>query len=226
MSLAVALVEDDPRFRSSLETLFESEPGFRLGGSFGAADVALAEVEARIARGERPLWDVVLMDLELPRMTGIEATRRMKSTLPELRVVVFTVFEEPATILEAICAGADGYLLKRTPARELLSQLRAIVSGGAPLTASVARTVLEIVRIGGPGGTLATRDGAPTRLELTAREQEVLRGLVGGLGYRQVGDDLGISLDTVRQHIRSIYRKLQVHSVGEAVARAIREKLV
>jgi DNA-binding NarL/FixJ family response regulator len=217
----VAVVEDDPRYRRSLEVLLEGTDGFTLGASFGAAAPALEALD-RLADGTGGArWDLVLMDLDLPRMKGIEATRHVKARAPDLPVVVLTVFEEPATILEAICAGADGYLLKKMPASELLSQLRSIAAGGAPLTGRVARTVLGLLRASPAAGSQV-----PGRLDLTEREQEVLQCLVRGLAYKQAADTLGVSLDTVRTHIRAVYRKLQVHSVAEAVSRAIRDRLV
>ncbi|HEX6738969.1 MAG TPA: response regulator transcription factor, partial [Vicinamibacteria bacterium] len=121
----VAVVEDDPRYRQSLTTLLAHVPGFELSGAFAAPQPALAELDAARRLGREVPWSLVLMDVELPGMSGIEATRRLKAAAPEVAVVVLTVFEEPGTILQAICAGADGYLLKRTPADELLSQLRA-----------------------------------------------------------------------------------------------------
>ena len=160
-------------------------------------------------------------------MNGITCTRRIKQRLPETAVVVLTVFEERATIVEAICAGADGYLLKRTPAAELLAQLRAIAVGGAPLSAGVARTVLDLVRRIGPVAT-GNPDpaGGTARFELTDRELDVLRCLVEGMSYKRTALQLDISLDTVRSHIRSVYSKLQVHSVAEAISRALREGIV
>jgi DNA-binding NarL/FixJ family response regulator len=153
-------------------------------------------------------------------MSGIDATARLRDRFPAAAVAMLTVFEEPATILAAICAGAGGYLLKRTSAHALLVELRSIASGGAPMTAGVARTVLELLRRGG-------RTAGPAgRLDLTEREQEVLRGLVRGLSYKLVAGELAISVDTVRSHIRALYKKLQVHSVAAAVTRAIREGLV
>ncbi len=165
------------------------------------------------------------MDLELPGISGIEATKELKARLPELSIVVLTVFEDPVTIVKAIIAGADGYLLKKTPAVELLSQLRMIAADGAPLTAGVARTLLALVR---KSPSLATSEatGAPTRLDLTNREQEVLQCLVRGLSYKQAAEQLEVGVETIRTHIRAIYKKLQVHNAAEAVARAIREKLV
>jgi DNA-binding NarL/FixJ family response regulator len=167
------------------------------------------------------------MDLQLPGMNGAEATRRMKRLHPGLPIVVLTVFEEPATILDAICAGADGYLLKRMRAPEMLDQLRAVVRGGAPLTSRVARTVLDLLRSEAPGVDHASRPAAPTvaELDLTERERDVLRCLVAGLSYKQVAGELQISAETVRSHVKNVYRKLQVHNVAEAVSRAIRERL-
>jgi DNA-binding NarL/FixJ family response regulator len=219
----VAVVEDDPRYRQSLTTLLSHVSGFALSGAFSAPQPALAEVDAAQRRGREVPWSLVLMDVELPGMSGIEATRRLKALAPEVAVVVLTVFEEPATILQAICAGADGYLLKRTPGDELLLQLRSVVAGGSPLTAGVARTVLGLLRSNAP---TPLPSQSPTRLQLTDREHEMLKGLVQGMAYKQIADAVGISLDTVRTHIRGVYRKLQVHSVAEAVGRAIREGLV
>lgn len=223
-ALRVAVIEDDSRYRQSLEALFSHSAGFSLAASFGSAEGALRAAEQDAHRGG-PGWDLALMDLQLPGMGGIEATRRLKALLPHVSVIVFTVFEEPATMLEAICAGADGYLLKKAPAGEILGQLRAVAAGGSPLTPEVGRKVLGLVRALGPTAS-GTEGAAPDRLDLTEREQDVLRCLVRGLSYKQVAGDLDMSLDTVRTHIRSVYRKLQVHSVAEAVARAIRERLV
>jgi DNA-binding NarL/FixJ family response regulator len=225
MSLRVAIVEDDSRYRGSLEQLLRLSPGFDLVASFSSPLPALKRAEATARAGQAWPWDVVVMDLEMPGMDGIEATRRLKEIHPEQRVVVLTVFEQPATILEAIFAGADGYLLKKARAPELLSALQAVSAGGGMLTPEVARRVLDLVRETRAGGATA-RHTAPARLDLTDREQQVLRGLVDGLSYKQVAAALDISLGTVRSHITAVYRKLQVHSVAEAVSRAVRQRLV
>jgi DNA-binding NarL/FixJ family response regulator len=214
--LEVVVVEDDPRYRASLATLLTHAKGFRFGGAYDSAVAALAELES-LASPPR----LVLMDLDLPGMRGSEATRRLKKKWPEILVVVVTVFEEPAPILEAICAGADGYLLKRTAPAELLEQLRIVAAGGSPLTAGVAKTVLHLLR-----GQEEPSRAAEDTTGLSERERDVLRGLVDGLAYKQVADRLGISIDTVRTHVRGLYRKLQVHSVAEAVTRALRERLI
>jgi DNA-binding NarL/FixJ family response regulator len=221
------VVEDDSRYRESLEALFAHTPGFERAASFGSAVDALEELDRATAAGKPPVWDLALMDLDLPGMTGIRATAEIKKRLPEILVVCLTVFEEPGTILEAICSGADGYLLKRSSPQELVAQLRVVAGGGAPLTARVARSVLDLLRSGdGAPGHVGGAWRPPSDLSLTQREIDVLRGLVRGLAYKQVASELEISIDTVRHHIRGIYRKLQVHSVAEAVSRAIRERLV
>lgn len=214
--IRVLFVEDDPRYRSSVETLLKHAPDFELAAAFGLAEPAL-----RWAVGNA--WDLAVMDLQLPDASGIEAIRSLKAAVPDRPVVALTVFEEPSTILQAICAGADGYMLKRSTAPELLRQLRAAAEGGAPLTSGVARTVLNLVRQNLPSAP--TKPG-PSRLDLTEREQEVLRCLVDGLAYKEAAERLDVSIDSVRTHVRGIYRKLQVHSVGAAVSRALRDGLV
>lgn len=219
--IRVVTIEDDPQYRSSLELLFRRSGDFELVGSFDSPAAALACLDAA---DDAPAWQLVLMDVDLPGMDGIACTRHVKQRLPAAAVVVLTVFEERATIVEAICAGADGYLLKRTSAAALLAQLRAITEGGAPLSAGVARTVLELVRRLDPEPGEGRR--AAERFELTDRELDVLRCLVRGMSYKRTARQLDISLDTVRSHIRSVYSKLQVHSVAEAVSRALRERIV
>jgi len=224
-NIKLVLVEDNPRYRSTLEEFFRFAPGFDLAAMYGSAEALLADVRPLVEAGEPLPWKMAMMDIELPGMNGIEATRQLKKMAPESHVVMLTVFEEPSTILEAISAGADGYLLKRTKSRELLDQLRSIATGGAPLTSAVARTILDLLRNGGPGFS-STADSAPGGLQLTEREHEVLRCLVNGCSYQETADELGITIHTVRFHIKGIYGKLQVHSVADAVRRAVRERLV
>jgi DNA-binding NarL/FixJ family response regulator len=171
------------------------------------------------SRGSGPTWDLVVMDIDLPDMSGIEATRHLKAAAPGVSVVNLTVFDEPATILQAICAGADGYLLKSTPAEELIEQLLGVTQGGSPLTPGVARTLLEMVR---------ARPSQPKvpALGLSDREQEVLRDLARGLVCKQIADAHGLSVHTVRTYVRRIYEKLQVETIAEAVAVAARSGLL
>ncbi len=222
-SFRIAIVEDDHRYRTSLEQLFTHTPAFSVAGSYASPVSALSALDRTPSSDGSPPWDIVVMDLEMPHMNGIEATRRLKLLFPALKVVVLTVFEDPAAIVEAVSVGADGYLLKKARARELVEGIRSVAEGGSPLTPDVARTILDLLRALQPPVLMGP---PPSRFELTAREQDVLRALVNGLSYKQVADSLGISLGTVRSHITAIYRKLQVHNVAEAVSRAVRQRLI
>lgn len=223
--IRVVTVEDDPRFRRSLELLLSRSSEFTVVGSFDSPLAVLEAAESAAPASAPPAWDLVLMDLELPGMTGIECTRRLREAGARVPVVVLTVFEDRRSIVEAICAGADGYLLKGTPGNELLPQLRAVVEGGAPLSGGVARTVLDVVR-----QVNRTRPLRPmavgARVDLTPRESDVLGCLVRGMSYKAAADALGIGIETVRTHIRGVYRKLQVRNVAEAVSRALHDGLV
>ena len=220
MKTRIAIVEDDPKYRTGLAALLGAEPSFVVEETFASA---IPVVERLEQPDFSPPWDLVIMDLGLPGLSGIDAIRRLKQGHAKLPIVAFTVFEEPATILNAICAGADGYLLKRTPAGELVTQLQAVVAGGSPLTPGVARIVLEVVRRheSDPGALQPER-----RLAISGRERDVLRLLAEGMVHKQVADQLGISLDTVRTYVRRIYEKLQVKTVAQAVSRGIREQLI
>jgi len=222
----IAIVEDNPGYRESLATLIGHARGFAVADLYGAAEGLLARARSLAQEDAGTPWDLVLMDIELPGKSGIEATRELRETAPDLPVVMLTVFEDPSVILEAISAGASGYVLKKATARELLDQLRSVMAGGAPLSPAVASKVLAIVRrlsVDEHGSTPAKPGAAavPSRLDLTDRELDVLRGLVRGLSYMETADHLGISEGTVRTHVRSVYRKLQVHSVAQAIRRAM-----
>ncbi|HKK07314.1 MAG TPA: response regulator transcription factor [Gemmatimonadota bacterium] len=226
MTFRTVTVEDDRRYRRSLEELLESTTDFALAGSFASAESALADAPDRRDGSALDGWDLVLMDLELPGLGGIEATRRLKEAGVGASVVVLTVFEEPGTVLRAICAGADGYLVKRLPPEKILEELRSVVAGGSPLSPGVARTAVRLLRRLGGDGTAAPGSDDPSRLGLTDRQRDVLRCLADGLSYKRTAGELGISHNTVRSHIRSIYDELQVRNVAQAVSRAIREGLV
>jgi DNA-binding NarL/FixJ family response regulator len=210
----IALVEDDAGYRASLVTLFGRAPGMRVADGFMRGEDFLAA----LATPDAASWTLALLDVELPGMNGLEVLRRTRLARADLHVVMLTAFEDPPLILEAICAGADGYLLKRASPRELVAQLVTVADGGAPLTAGVARTVLDLVR----GGRVRADDLPP----LTDREREVLLGLCRGGSYKTIAGDLGIGVETVRTHIKALYRKLQVSNVAAAVSRALRAGLI
>lgn len=220
MTIRVAIVEDNRRFRESVELVLKLRDGFEHASSFGSVEELARDLNTPQAMTGS--WDLVLMDLDLPGASGIEGIKAVKQRHPRISVVVCTVFEDPGTIVKAISAGADGYLLKSAGLTELVDQLRSVVDGGSSLSAPVARSLLDVVRHLAPEPSGAN----PSRLHLTDRERDVLRGLVDGLSYKQVAARLGVSVHTVRTHIRALYRKLQVQNVAEAVTRAVRERLV
>lgn len=223
----VAIVEDHAEFRETLREFLAHLPDFEPVATFGAAESAIDEARRRTESRSDLGWDLLLMDVELPRMNGIEATRRLRVVSPELPIVVLTVFESPRVILDAIAAGASGYLLKKTGARELTACLRSVIEGGAPLSPAVAATLLEFVRRTAAREGGRAQDGPdPRRLDLTPRESDVLRCLADGRTYAGAAARLGISESTVRVHVRGIYRKLQVHSVAAAVRIAIESGMV
>lgn len=224
-SIRMAVVEDDPRFRSSLARLLRSLPGYELLNTYASA-APLLEIARKAHRLDMlPAWDLVLTDLGLPDIDGVELTRELKLLFPALRVIVLSVFEDPANVLAAICAGADGYLLKSVSSDELIAQLEQIGQRNALLSTALAGTVLRLVRESHKSSFIAASN-LPRDLGLSLRQLDVLRALVDGLSYREIGERLAISIDTVRGHIRQIYTTLQVHNVAEAVSYALRHRLV
>jgi len=161
----------------------------------------------------------VLMDIDMPGCTGIEGLRRIKAIAPNINVVMLTVFEENDRVFDAVCAGADGYLLKKTPPARLLDAIGEVRAGGAPMTPAIARQVLRLF----PKAPPRVVEESPANL--SAREQEILGLLVEGYSYKMIAADRGISIDTVRSHIKKIYEKLHVRSMTEAVSKALRQGL-
>jgi len=223
MTMRIAIVEDDGPYRDAVAALFELAGGFGVAAQFSRADDALAA--ARAAQADGVPWDLVLMDIEMPGIDGIAATSALKQVLPAVPVVMLTAFEDPERILAAIRAGADGYLLKRSDPSDILEEVRSIAAGGSPLTPSVARSILAHVRTETPAVATVPKP-ASTEWNLSEREMDVLRKLVEGLSYKQIADALCVSIDTVRTHLRHVYRKMQVHSAGEAISRAIKSGVV
>ena len=211
MSIHVGIVEDDASIRESVSALVGSAPGYSCKHVYDS-------VEAAIASLRDPVPEVLLMDINLGGMSGIEGVRRLKATFPSMQILMLTVFEENEKIFQSLCAGASGYLLKRTPPEKIIEAVAEVHQGGAPMTASVARKVL----------TLFTRVAPPVAPEtnLTPREMEILQHLVSGSSYKKIARELFISFDTVNSHIKNIYEKLQVHSKTEAVAKALKQRLI
>jgi DNA-binding NarL/FixJ family response regulator len=205
--IQVALVEDDPGVRANLEKMIDSTPGFRCQASFPDARTALQEIP-------RLPPDVVLMDINLPGMPGTECVSRLKRLVPQLPVLMLTVYDDSEQVFRALMAGASGYLLKRTPKDRLLEAIREITCGGAPMSRQVARQVVQFFHE--LKHLPEAPQPAPEVESLTGREEEVLRHLARGHAYKEIADLMGISFETVRTHVRTIYEKLRVHSRTEA----------
>ncbi|QDA59581.1 response regulator [Hymenobacter jejuensis] len=210
----VLIYEDNADLRTSLSQLLSGYPGLELAGALGNC----MQAETDIARLSP---DVVLMDIDMPGISGIEGLRRIKAVAPKVNVVMLTVFEENDRVFDAICAGADGYLLKKTPPAKLLDAIGEVRAGGAPMTPAIARQVLRLFPKAPP--KVVAEDAVTANL--SAREQEILSLLVEGYSYKMIAADRGISLDTVRSHIKKIYEKLHVRSMTEAVSKALRQGL-
>lgn len=199
--ISIALVEDNAGLRQSLGLLIERTPEFRCAGVFADAEEALRELP-------RPAPDVVLMDIHLPGMSGIECTRRLRELTPATRVIIITVYRDHDSIFRALRAGAYGYLLKRAAPEEIVRAIIDVHGGGAPMSNEVARKVVEAFQPAAPAGDEAA--------QLSEREREVLERLAWGLPDKEIAAELGISLPTVRFHLRHIYEKLHVRTRLEA----------
>ena len=210
-ALKVGIIEDQPKIREGLRSLIDGTEGYRCVGAFGSMEEALAKVDS-------DLPDVLLVDIGLPGMSGIEGTRRLKDRHPGLAVLMLTVYDDDRRIFDAMCAGACGYLLKKTPPARLLESLKEVVGGGAPMSPEVARRVVALFR--------EIRPPEQADYQLTPHETRILTLLVEGYNYKTAADELRVSINTIRFHMRSIYDKLQVHSKSEAVSKALRNRIV
>ena len=205
MALRVAIVEDDPRWRSNLELLLSETEGLECVGSYPSGEAAVADVPRR-----RP--QVVLMDINLPKMSGVECTRQLRALLPEVQIVMLTVYDDSDRIFQALQMGANGYLLKRASADEILQAIQDVHRGGAPMSAYIARKVVQSF----------LQQPPPTRPDevLSKRESEVLGYVSRGYSDKEVAEALGLTAATVRSYLKTIYGKLHVHSRTQAIAKA------
>jgi DNA-binding NarL/FixJ family response regulator len=205
--ITVSIVEDNEQLRGTLARVINRADGFRCLSHYATAEAALEALPK-----DRP--DVVLMDINLPGMNGVECVRQLKLTVPQILVVMLTVYEDTESIFNALAAGAAGYLLKRTKSAELLEAIREVQRGGSPMTTHIARKVTQSFHKAGPS-LQATENLSP-------REQEVLDLLSQGHLYKEIADKLGISYETVHTYVRRIYEKLQVRTRTEAVAKFLK----
>ena len=207
MPIKVAIVDDDDGIRTSLATLIRRAPALRLVGDYADAEAALKEIPHRTP-------DVVLMDINLPGINGVECVRQLKGSLPAIQFLMLTVYEDSDSLFNSLKAGASGYLLKRTASARLLDAIRDVHGGGAPMTPQLARRVVQY--FSKPG------DGEASVARLTPGEKEFLDQLAKGYAYKEIADRMTISIDTVRSYVRTVYEKLHVHSRTEAVVKYLR----
>jgi len=205
-AITVSIVEDQDQLRNTLSRVINRADGFECVSSYGNAEEALEDLPKK-----KP--NVVLMDINLPGMNGVECARKLKQAAPEIQIIMLTVYEDTDNIFNALSAGASGYLLKRTSTAELLESIREVHRGGSPMTAHIARKVVSSFQR--PAASEATEDLSP-------REREVLDLLSQGFLYKEIADKLGISYETVHTYVRRIYEKLQVRTRTEAVAKFLR----
>ena len=207
MLIKVAIVDDDEGIRTSLAALIRRAPNFKLTGDYPDAETALKEIPRRPP-------DVVLMDINLPGINGVECVRQLKATVPGLQVLMLTVYEDSESLFNSLKAGASGYLLKRTASARLLEAIRDVYDGGSPMTPQLARRVVQFfTRPGEADSSMA---------KLTPGEKEFLDQLAKGYAYKEIADRMNISIDTVRSYVRTVYEKLHVHSRTEAVVKYLR----
>jgi DNA-binding NarL/FixJ family response regulator len=210
-SISVAIIEDQPEIREGLGVLIGLAEGYQCTGRYGSMEEALAEISTSLP-------DVALVDIGLPGMSGIEGIQVLKQRYPDLSLVALTVYDDDDRIFEALCAGATGYLLKKTAPAKLLESLREVVAGGSPMSPEVARRVIALFQ--------NVRPTVRADCHLTPHETRLLKLLVQGHTYKTAAAELGSSIHAISFHMRNIYAKLRVHSKSEAVVRALRDRLV
>jgi DNA-binding NarL/FixJ family response regulator len=208
MPITVSIVEDNDKLRGTLAKMIGRAEGFQFISDYGSAEAALEDLPK-----VKP--EVVLMDINLPGMNGVECVRKLKAILPKTQVMMLTVYEDTENIFNALAAGASGYMLKRTPSKELLTAIREVHRGGSPMTTHIARLVVQSFQ---KAAAPAPQAGDEIS-ELSEREQQVLDLLSQGLIYKEIADKLNIGYETVHTYIRRIYEKLQVRTRTEAVAK-------
>jgi DNA-binding NarL/FixJ family response regulator len=207
MPISISIVEDNDKLRATLAKVIGRADGFRFASDYASAEDALADLP-------KVEPDVVLMDINLPGINGVECVRKLKTLLPQTQVMMLTVYEDTENIFNALAAGANGYMLKRTPTKDLIEAIREMQRGGSPMTTHIARLVVQSFQ-----KASAPASSAGDLAELSEREQQVLDLLAQGLIYKEIAEKLNIGYETVHTYIRRIYEKLQVRTRTEAVAK-------
>jgi DNA-binding NarL/FixJ family response regulator len=210
--IQVAIFEDNKHLRETFSLLLNNTPGLLCTGAYPDCSNIINDLSATPC-------DVILMDIEMPGINGIEATKLIKENFPEINILIQTVFFEDEFIFNAICAGASGYILKSTTPDGYIDAIKNVQAGGSPMTPGIARRVIELFKHN-------LQPAAATNYNLTPQEKKVLQLLVDGKSYKMIAAELFVAVDTVKSHITNVYAKLHVHSGTEAVALAIRDKIV
>lgn len=210
MATTLVIYEDNTRLRHSLELLLGEMSGFELKGSFPDCDEVVKDMQKL-----KP--HLVIMDIDMPGIGGVNGVKKIKSSFPHTKVIMYTVFDDDTRIFDCICAGADGYLLKNTSPVKLIQSLQELMEGGVPMSPFVAQKVFQFFRKSNP---------EKEDFQLTEREKFVLELLVKGNSYKMIADKCEVTIDTVKKHLQNIYHKLHVHCGTEAVAKAIRHKII
>ena len=211
--IKVSIVEDNNTIREGLAALIRGTENYDCVGAYVDCETFLEEMDSIKC-------DIVLMDIGLPGMNGIEGVKKAKAKDPDINILMLTIYEENSVVFEALCAGACGYLVKKTPPTRLLEAIKDAHEGGSPMSSHIARQVINVFQQN------ANIEGTDDKYNLSDREKDVLKLLADGNNYQQIADSLFISVDTVRHHIRNVYKTLHVHSQSEAVAKAIRKGLI
>ncbi|MBC8047948.1 MAG: response regulator transcription factor [Fimbriimonadaceae bacterium] len=214
MSIRVTIFDDSKKIRDALSVILKGTEGFEWGGGFSNANNLLKDIEKADP-------DVVLMDIEMPGISGIDAVKILHTEKPIIKIIMQTIFDDDNKVFYSICFGADGYILKTTPPAQILEAIKEVYAGGAPMTPVIAKKVLHLFKTHLTETELAEKD-----YRLTEREMEILNYLVKGFSYQKIADTIFISYETVHSHIKNIYEKLHVATKTEAVAKAINEKLI
>lgn len=211
--IKVVIIEDNNTIREGLAALINGTEGYSCVGAFPSCEKffsSLPNLEI----------DVALMDIALPGMNGIEGVKKLKESRPEISTLMLTIYEENKVVFDALCAGACGYLVKKTPPIRLLEAIKDVYEGGSPMSSHIARQVITLFQ------KTQNKSLGKNESELSDREKDVLNNLAEGNNYQEIAEKMFISVDTVRHHIRNIYKKLHVHSQSQAVAKAIRKGLI
>ena len=208
--ITIAIIEDDNEVREAIQEYLNSQPEFQ-------CNLAVESVENFLARlHEDSIHDIILMDIGLPGMSGISGTKIIKEKYPETDIIMLTVYDDSHKIFQSLCAGATGYLLKNRPFDEIKQAVEILCSGGAPMTPQIARKVIEYFQ---------PKKSVKSKSPLTEKEKEIVIGLVDGLSYKMIADRMKISIETVRTHIKNIYKKLHVNCKAEVITKSLRGEI-